>query len=290
MEEGRDLTESHINPCIKYTLFVINFLLWVFSICLIVIGVWALIERQNTIYITSYLDVFTEPSIVLIVVGSIAFILGFTGFLGALRENCCLLMFFYLFMLLIFILEVVAGILAFVYSGNFYNTVDEIIERSIARYRIDGDLTNFIDFSQRTLGCCGGDGGSSGRSYSDWSLNRYFNCTPTNPSPERCGVPYSCCMDKQDPNGDSTIINTQCGFNTQEKVQAEVSDVIYTSSCVDKFLVFVNQKSYIVGLTVFGVAVVQLLVMLLAFFLCRQIQQECTRYRECKKRGINNFA
>lgn len=64
-----------------------------FSICLIIIGVWALIERQNTINITSYLDVFTEPSIVLIVVGSVSFILGFTGFLGALRENCCLLMF-----------------------------------------------------------------------------------------------------------------------------------------------------------------------------------------------------
>lgn len=64
-----------------------------FSICLIIIGIWALIERQNTINITSYLDVFTEPSIVLIVVGTVSFILGFTGFLGALRENCCLLMF-----------------------------------------------------------------------------------------------------------------------------------------------------------------------------------------------------
>ncbi|XP_038070648.1 tetraspanin-33-like isoform X2 [Patiria miniata] len=285
MNEGRDLAKTHINPCIKYTLFVLNFLLWVFSIVLIIIGIWALIERQNTVHIQSYLDVFTESSIVLIVVGSVCFILGFTGFLGALRENCCLLMFFYLFMFLIFILEVVAGILAFVYSGSFYTTVDEIVERSIAQYRTDLDLTNFIDFAQRTLECCGGDKG-----YNDWSLNRYFNCNETNPSPERCGVPYSCCVETKDANGGSEIINTQCGFGTQNMVPADVSGQIYTAGCVDKFLVYVNQKSYIVGLTVFGVAAFQLLVMLLAFLLCRQIEQECSRYHECKKRGINNFA
>ena len=54
--------------------------------------------------------------------------------------------------------------------------------------------------------------------YRDWSLNRYFNCTPSNPSPERCGVPYSCCRPSNDQQGDSGIINTQCGFNTQELV------------------------------------------------------------------------
>ncbi|XP_033633458.1 tetraspanin-33-like [Asterias rubens] len=282
---GRDLNKSHINPCIKYTLFVLNFLLWLFSICLIIIGVWALIERQNTINITSYLDVFTEPSIVLIVVGSVSFILGFTGFLGALRENCCLLMFFYLFMLLIFILEVVAGILAFVYSDQFKSTVEEIVDRSIVQYRVDGDLTNLIDFTQRELGCCGGD-----NTYRDWSQNRYFNCSDTNPSSEKCGVPYSCCRPQVSSAGeDPDIINTQCGFNVQNQPQTNLT-TIYVVGCVDHFLNYVNQKAYIVGLTVFGVAAVQLLVMFLAFLLCRQIELECSRYHECKKRGVNNFA
>ena len=27
----------------------------------------------------------------------------------------------------------------------------------------------------------------------DWNLNIYFNCTDTNPSREKCGVPFSCC-------------------------------------------------------------------------------------------------
>ena len=37
--------------------------------------------------------------------------------------------------------------------------------------------------------CCGIDG------YKDWNKNVYFNCTKTNPSGLRCGVPYSCCKD-----------------------------------------------------------------------------------------------
>jgi hypothetical protein len=283
---GRDLNKSHVNPCLKYSLFVMNFLLWVFSIGLLIIGVWALIERMNTIYITSYLDVFTEPAIVLIVVGFVAFVLGFTGFIGALRENCCLLMFFYLFMLLIFIVEVVAGILAFVYSNSFFGLVDDIVQRSIMQYREDGDLTNLIDYAQRTLECCGGKG-----AFDDWSNNRYFNCTDTNPSIERCAVPYSCCRQPLSlDEGDSDIINTQCGFDTQNKNPSEVSTKIYTLGCISKFVTIVNQKSYIVGLTVFGVAGIQMIVMLMAFFLCRQIEQECSRYHECEKRGINNFA
>lgn len=47
-----------------------------------------------------------------------------------------------------------------------------------------------LNLSQSLLqfSCCGGI------SYKDWSQNMYFNCTPLNPSRERCSVPYSCCL------------------------------------------------------------------------------------------------
>lgn len=35
--------------------------------------------------------------------------------------------------------------------------------------------------------CCGAFGPE------DWNLNIYFNCTDTNLSREKCGVPFSCC-------------------------------------------------------------------------------------------------
>lgn len=44
--------------------------------------------------------------------------------------------------------------------------------------------------------CCGAFGAD------DWNMNIYFNCTDSNPSREKCGVPFSCCT--KDP-----AVNTQ---------------------------------------------------------------------------------
>nr|XP_054766398.1 tetraspanin-33-like [Lytechinus pictus] len=269
-----------INPCVKYTLYVLSFLFWLVCWCVTGIGIWALVERGDNVKVTSYLDFFTDPAIVMIVVGGLGIILNFAGIVGALRENCCLLTFFYLSMILIFILEVTAGILAFAFSGQFFTAVDEVVEQAIMNYREDGDTTNFIDYAQRTLDCCGGDGG-----YRDWTLNRYFNCSDTNPSIERCGVPYSCCR----PESPDAIINTQCGFNVQIQTSAEIVDDIYVIGCVDGFVLFVNEKSLIVGLTIFGIALIQLLVMLLAFILSRQIEKEYEFYQEFKSKSTNGL-
>lgn len=46
-------------------------------------------------------------------------------------------------------------------------------------------LSLSLSFTQ--FKCCGWN------NYTDWSWNLYFNCTHTNPSSERCSVPYSCC-------------------------------------------------------------------------------------------------
>ncbi|XP_072025179.1 tetraspanin-33-like [Amphiura filiformis] len=278
MTDG-ELLDKFTTPCIKYTLYVFNFLFWLVSLFVLAVGIWALVERNQVTNVNSYVEFFTDPAIVMVVVGSVAFILTFTGFLGALRQNCCLLTFFYLFLLLIFILEIVAGILAFVYSGEFYQAVDNIIEESIMEYRFDGDLTNFIDFAQRELECCGGDKG-----YQDWNLNRYFKCDdPDNISIDKCGVPYSCCREG---SGTGDIINTQCGHGVQELSSVEAANIVYTSGCADKLLSEINMKSYIVGITVFGIAAIQLGGMVLAFIMCRQIEQEQWRYEECKKRGL----
>ena len=41
--------------------------------------------------------------------------------------------------------------------------------------------------------CCG----VSEKGFRDWSNNPYFNCTTGNPSPEKCAVPYSCCIQEK---------------------------------------------------------------------------------------------
>ncbi len=63
----------------------------------------------------------------------------------------------------------------------------------------------------------------------DWSKNEYFNCTADprdNPSVERCGVPFSCCV-----SGGMTsegLVNIMCGFSVQEMSKTEVVTKVFS--------------------------------------------------------------
>uniref|UniRef100_A0A8C3XGN0 Tetraspanin-33 n=1 Tax=Cyanoderma ruficeps TaxID=181631 RepID=A0A8C3XGN0_9PASS len=129
-----------------------------------------------------------DPAILLLVVGVLTFLITFCGCVGSLRENICLLQLFSVCLTIIFLLQLAAGVLGFVFSDKARGKVSEIINGAIVHYRDDLDLQNLIDFGQKEFSCCGGV------SYKDWSQNMYFNCTATNPSRERCSVPFSCCL------------------------------------------------------------------------------------------------
>uniref|UniRef100_A0A8C5NTC9 Tetraspanin-33 n=1 Tax=Junco hyemalis TaxID=40217 RepID=A0A8C5NTC9_JUNHY len=133
-----------------------------------------------------------DPAILLIVVGVLTFLITFCGCVGSLRENICLLQVFSVCLTIIFLLQLAAGALGFVFSDKAREKVSELINGAIVHYRDDLDLQNLIDFGQKEFSCCGGV------SYKDWSQNMYFNCTATNPSRERCSVPFSCCLHEAD--------------------------------------------------------------------------------------------
>ncbi|XP_070539946.1 tetraspanin-33-like [Ptychodera flava] len=272
--------ESAVNPVIKYLLFAFNFIFWVVGFLMLGLGIWATVEK-GVGNVMDYLDLLTDPAIVLIVVGAVIFIIGFAGCVGAIRENTFFLMFFYLFLALILLLELVAGIVAIVFAEETYNQVDIVVQRAIVRYRSDPDLRNFIDFVQVELKCCGGKGG-----YQDWSNNMYFNCSDSNPSRERCGVPYSCC--RPEDNGNN-IINTQCGYDTTNKPTTEVSDIIYISGCVAVLVQLVNNNVYLIGGLAIGFAIVQIIGIFLARTLHSQIDEQRRRHERGKQQNLSRF-
>ncbi|XP_038651570.1 tetraspanin-17 isoform X2 [Scyliorhinus canicula] len=106
--------------------------------------------------------------------------------------------------------------------------------------------------------CCGARGPI------DWDLNIYFNCTDFNPSRERCGVPFSCCI--KDPAED--VINTQCGYDVRLKMEIDQQDYIYTKGCVGQFEKWLQENLIVVAgifiaialLQIFGICLAQNLV------------------------------
>ncbi|XP_060692770.1 tetraspanin-17 isoform X3 [Hemiscyllium ocellatum] len=132
------------------------------------------------------------------------------------------------------------------------------INKNVQAYRDDIDLQNLIDFAQEYWLCCGARGPI------DWDLNIYFNCTDFNPSRERCGVPFSCCI--KDPAED--VINTQCGYDVRLKMEIDQQDYIYTKGCVGQFEKWLQENLIVVAgifiaialLQIFGICLAQNLV------------------------------
>ncbi|CAH1783678.1 unnamed protein product [Owenia fusiformis] len=267
--------DSYVSPVVKYLLFTFNFIFWLCGVGLIAVGTWAFIEKNSFTYdsVKSIYDVLFDVSVIFIVVGCFIFILAFAGCLGALRENICLLYFFAIAIAVIFILEVIGVVLCFVFAQQAKAAITDLLQDEvIVRYRDDPDLQNLIDWVQKTFECCGvGEKG-----YKDWSLNIYFNCTEGNPSPEKCGVPYSCCSIENDI--DDNYINTMCGYGMQDLSPSTASKKIYINGCVDGVLLFAERNLYIAGGIALGIAIPQLLGIFLSRILIGQIKDQRDRW------------
>ncbi|NXA82406.1 TSN33 protein, partial [Thryothorus ludovicianus] len=235
---------SFVSPVAKYVLFFFNLLFWVISMVMVAVGVYARLLKHAE---AAMACLAVDPAILLIMVGVLTFLITFCGCVGSLRENICLLQVFSVCLTIIFLLQLAAGVLGFVFSDKARGKVSEIINGAIVHYRDDLDLQNLIDFGQKEFSCCGGV------SYKDWSQNMYFNCTATNPSHERCSVPFSCCLH----DTDQAVINTMCGHGMQARGYLEASAFIHTNGCIDKLVNWTHSNLFLLGGITLGLALPQ---------------------------------
>jgi len=278
---------TYISGCVKYTMFLFNFLFWLVGALLIAVGTYAVLDRWSSgevFRLETIFDILFNVGFLLIIVGGIVFIVSFAGCIGALRENMCLLRFYSLFLLLFFLGEMVCLALGFIYPHKMNEFLeDELSDKLIERYRDDLDFQNLIDLIQSDFHCCG----LSSKGYRDWSKNEYFNCTinkEDNPSVERCGVPYSCCH-QDDP---AVLINYMCGFQVQgtgsgkkenggdfrELPETEALEKVNVVGCLSTIQGLIEANLYPVAGIAIGIALSQLLVIWLARTLEGQIEAQ----------------
>lgn len=259
--EEYDEDFTFVSPLVKYLLFIFNLIFWIISMVMMSIGVYARMMKHAE---AAMACLSLDPAILLMVVGVLMFLITFSGCVGSLRENICLLQTFCICLTIIFLLQLAAGVLGFVFSDKARNKVSEIINDGIIHYRDDIDLQNLIDFGQKEFSCCGGV------TYTDWSQNMYFNCTPDNPSRERCSVPFSCCLISKD----KTVINTMCGHGMQELKYLEAGAFIFTNGCIDKLVNWIHSNLFLLGGIALGLAIPQLVGILLSQVLINQIKDQ----------------
>lgn len=177
-------------------------------------------------------------------------------------------------LLFLFIGEVILSTVAFVFPNAFLQYFKEGLSKDLVmKYREDTNLQNIIDSMQTGLKCCG----VSDKGYKDWSQNIYFNCSSTNPSSERCGVPYSCCRNAR--NFDSGLTNVMCGNSIQNiSSVVEVNKFIYTRGCIEAFTEIFERNMNLAASLCLGCALIQLFAMFLARSLQGQIYSQRARW------------
>ncbi|KAJ7405703.1 hypothetical protein WISP_138052 [Willisornis vidua] len=114
----------------KYSMFIFNFLFWVCGSIILGVSIWIRVSKdaQEELEIDSSLFAGVD---LLIAVGSIIMVLGFLGCCGAVKESRCMLLLFFIGLLLILILQVVGGILGAVYRSQVETSLNKTLIDSV---------------------------------------------------------------------------------------------------------------------------------------------------------------
>lgn len=118
-----------VSGCLKYSMFFFNFLFWVCGTLILGLAIWLRVSKDGKEIITSG-DNGTNPFIavnILIAVGSIIMVLGFLGCCGAVKESRCMLLLFFIGLLLILLLQVAAGILGATFKSESSRILNETL-------------------------------------------------------------------------------------------------------------------------------------------------------------------
>lgn len=110
-------------------MFFFNFLFWVCGTLILALAIWLKVSKDGKEIVTSG-DYGTNPFVavnILIAVGSIIMVLGFLGCCGAVKESRCMLLLFFIGLLLILLLQVAAGILGATFKSESSRILNETL-------------------------------------------------------------------------------------------------------------------------------------------------------------------
>ncbi|XP_044234321.1 CD81 antigen isoform X1 [Ursus arctos] len=150
--------------CIKYLLFVFNFVFWLAGGVILGVALWLRHDPQTTNLL--YLELGDRPApntfyvgiYILIAVGAVMMFVGFLGCYGAIQESQCLLGTFFTCLVILFACEVAAGIWGFVNKDQIAKDVKQFYDQALQQAVVDDDANNakaVVKTFHETLNCCG---------------------------------------------------------------------------------------------------------------------------------------
>ncbi|XP_009466421.1 PREDICTED: tetraspanin-1 [Nipponia nippon] len=231
---------------IKVMMILFNLAIFLGGGTLLGVGIWVTVDGQ------SFLDIFgtisssimqvVNVSYFLIVIGSILLVIGFLGCYGAQKESKCLLMMFFSVVLIIFIAEVAAAVVALVYTGLAETLLTAVVTPLLKeKYGKDKSLTHIWNVTMTEIHCCG--------------LNNYTDFTSSPWLEEHGTYPESCCNFEQ-----------PCNETLAEKSEVQ--------GCFHQILEEIKTNAGVVGGVAAGIAVLEIASMAVSMYLYCKLDEK----------------
>ncbi|XP_025948983.1 CD82 antigen [Dromaius novaehollandiae] len=248
----------------KYFLFLFNLLFLILGAVILGFGIWILADKTSFIAVLQT----SSPSLktgayILIGVGAVTMLMGFLGCLGAVNEIRCLLGLYFTCLLVILITQVAAGLIIYFQKETLKEELSRIVGRLIETYdplnEEEKNLQDAWDYVQRQIACCGWVGAE------DWENNAVLiNKSMTM-------YPCSCSNSSEDSVADSGFCNLDIPLNS---TAAFADWPVHQQGCMDGVQKWLKDNLGIILGVCTGVAVIELLGMILSIALCKNIHSE----------------
>ncbi|XP_020341770.1 tetraspanin-4 [Oncorhynchus tshawytscha] len=165
--------------CVKYLMFVFNLIFWLGGCGLFGVGVWLSFTQSEFSSLPLSFPSLSAANL-LLVAGGVTMVTGFLGCLGALKEQRCLLMTFFVILLLLVLTEVTLTLVLHIFHKELDTKAQNELKEGMKGYLTDEGLKKSWDNVQKMFKCCGVT------NKTDWYL--VVNGT----------LPFSCCSGGMD--------------------------------------------------------------------------------------------
>ncbi|XP_076293582.1 CD63 antigen [Lasioglossum baleicum] len=225
--------------CIKYLTFLFNLIFAITGIVFIAVGTVILVVYSGY---NNFMDSwFFAAPVFMIVIGAVVFVVSFFGCCGAVKENHCMIITFSVLLLLIFVLELVAGISGYMMQREVRHMVENRMNSTMKEYFNNENVRKSWDIMHHDLQCCGMKGPD------DWASVGFSGDN----------LPSSCCKE--------IALKDKCDINSVS---------IYRGGCMQNLQAAIEHNALILGGVGIGIAIIQLIGVIFACCLARSIRRE----------------
>ncbi|XP_067273225.1 tetraspanin-4 [Pseudorasbora parva] len=140
--------------CVKYLMFIFNLIFWLGGCGLFGVGVWLAFTQSEFSSLPLSFPSLSAANL-LLVAGGVTMVTGFLGCLGALKEQKCLLMTFFVILLFLVLTEVALILVLSVFHEELDKKAKADLKAGMNGYDPKKGLGKSWDNMQKIFKCCG---------------------------------------------------------------------------------------------------------------------------------------